>query len=161
MCVWECGYAYSRIYIFLLNCFILGFGFFQESMKVYVWMPSGGLVGHSSLELSDGTYISWWPDENKNKDLPLVTLKGHASSGLEEDIDGEGRNPTHTFTLTRRYVEKKIKQWWNKFKYEGSYILATTNCCWVVYKALTEGGAPSKFNVVWQPEDVKNYAASL
>ena len=83
-------------------------------MKVYVWMPSGGLVGHSSLELYDGTYISWWPDENKNKDLPLVTLKGHASSGLEEDIKGEGRDTTHTFTLTGRYVEKKIKQWCNK-----------------------------------------------
>ncbi|XP_041354133.1 uncharacterized protein LOC121371970 [Gigantopelta aegis] len=130
-------------------------------MKVYVWMPTNELVGHASLELSDGTYISWWPDEDKNKSLPMVTMKGHASSSLEEDIDGEGRQPTHEFTLKKKYDERKMKKWWDKFKYEGWYVLTGSNCCWVVYKALTEGGAPSEFHTIWKPVNIRDYAAKL
>lgn len=36
-------------------------------VSVYVWLPKDGNVGHGSLGLSDGTYISWWPAGDKNK----------------------------------------------------------------------------------------------
>lgn len=34
---------------------------------LYVWEAGGGSVGHCSLLLDNGTYISWWPKENKSK----------------------------------------------------------------------------------------------
>ncbi|XP_041354132.1 uncharacterized protein LOC121371968 isoform X2 [Gigantopelta aegis] len=133
-----------------------------ERMRVYVWMPVDNLVGHSSLRLSDGTYISWWPDADKEKQLPLVTLKARSSPSLAKDIRSEGRRPTHIFNIRNRFQEEQIKQWWETYKHEGSYILGSTNCCWIVYRALTEGGAPWQYNVTpWRPNDVKCYCESL
>lgn len=34
---------------------------------LYVWEAGGDSVGHCSLLLDNGTYISWWPKENKSK----------------------------------------------------------------------------------------------
>ena len=131
-------------------------------MKVYVWMPVDNLLGHSSLRLSNGTYISWWPDEGKEKQLPLVTLNARSSATLTRDIESEGRRPTHIFHIKKRFRESQIQRWWDHYKFEGSYILGTTNCCWVVYKALTVGGAPWCYNVTpWKPSDVKYYCESL
>jgi hypothetical protein len=45
--------------------------------KVYFWkwgLWSGDGVGHLSLLLSDGTYISHWPKEHKGKGTPYIIL---------------------------------------------------------------------------------------
>ena len=37
------------------------------NVVVYIWMPRSGNYGHASLQLPNGTYISWWP-AGKGKD---------------------------------------------------------------------------------------------
>ena len=35
------------------------------TITVYVWLPRVGQVGHASMCLENGTYISLWPGEDK------------------------------------------------------------------------------------------------
>lgn len=45
---------------------------FQKKMSnVYVWEYVKGSVGHCSLLLDNGIYISWWPKENKLKFMKM------------------------------------------------------------------------------------------
>ena len=32
---------------------------------MYIWRAKGDQVGHASMELGDGTYVSLWPGEGK------------------------------------------------------------------------------------------------
>ena len=85
------------------------------STKVYVWKSEGD-NGHASMELSDGTYISWWPlqggkaQQGGSGDLafPKQTVGTDQSSEgrdpvlkqtVETDQPHEGRDPVLKQTL--------------------------------------------------------------
>ena len=36
-------------------------------VRIYIWDQAGGNVGHASIKLGNGTHISWWPKDDKNK----------------------------------------------------------------------------------------------
>ncbi|KAL3855690.1 hypothetical protein ACJMK2_014896 [Sinanodonta woodiana] len=119
-------------------------------IKVYIWLPHGENLGHSSLELSDGTYISWWPTkkEFKNKSS-IVTRVGSIlrspaalSENLDEDNGLEGNPPNIIYTLPDgRIDEDAIREWWVPFSMNQEYRVFDQNCCHVVFKALEAGRA--------------------
>ncbi|XP_041367123.1 uncharacterized protein LOC121381828 [Gigantopelta aegis] len=126
-------------------------------MMVYIWLPNSSHVGHASLELSNGRYISWWPDEGKKKSKPL-TIHGSSHESLEDDVEAEERDPDKTFDLDDLdYDEEDIEDWWIEWSNRGSYFLLGTNCCWVVYEALRHGGAPISPNPIWTPSILYRY----
>ena len=57
------------------------------STKVYVWKSEGD-GGHASMELSDGTYISWWP--LRKAKAQQVGSKGLAFTKPTVDTDQPG-----------------------------------------------------------------------
>ena len=131
-------------------------------MKVFVWLPKGTQVGHASLLLSNGTYLSLWPDEEKKAKNAVAMKKGSTSSSLDEDVHNEGRRPDRIFDLSGKgYNEKAIEKWWDEFKYTKTYELLNKNCCWVVYTALTKGGAPGKSESLWTPSKIEAYVSGL
>ena len=64
------------------------------TVHVYVWLPELPQVGHASLELGDGTYISLWPGEESVDQI--------------EDKEEEERSPDRRFDIDG-LNERKIK----------------------------------------------------
>ncbi|XP_041365217.1 uncharacterized protein LOC121380463 [Gigantopelta aegis] len=125
-------------------------------MKVYIWFPKGDLYGHASLELSNGKYISWWPDEEK--DRKLLTVFGSSHKSFEDDVKTKKRDPDKIFNLDHlKYDEENIEDWWIEWSDRGRYFMLGTNCCWVVYKALRFGGAPLSPKLIWTPYILNRY----
>ena len=139
------------------------------TVTVYVWLPEAPQVGHASMELEDGTYVSLWPGEgkanSKKKTKKDKKQDIHTSENLDEDIDEEGRNPNHTFYIDG-LNENKIRRWWNGFnKTSWSW---TQNCCKTVIDGLREGGSDSKLSgckyfvgMIWTPGGVVNYCQDI
>lgn len=104
--------------------------------NVYVWKVSKSGVGHISLMLPNGTYISHWPEDHKG---PKPT-RPKPKDSLENDIKAEGRNPDQMATVPAKYIDTDaICEWWAEFKRDGSYNLVTSNCAHVVSRALQAG----------------------
>lgn len=97
-------------------------------------------VGHLSLSLSDGTYISHWPDGGAF--LDLKKQNGRPMRSLKDDIRNEGGEPTETLNLPNGIVdENKIKIWWNQGVKDGTqYNMVHSNCGQMVRTALIRGG---------------------
>jgi hypothetical protein len=93
-------------------------------------------VGHISLELSDGTYISHWPVKHKGTKSTPTSPK----LSLQEDIEAEKRPPDEVLDFPKEFLnEGLIKEWWNNFIKSGRYNLATSNCAHIVSEALKAG----------------------
>lgn len=133
------------------------------ALTVYAWTPHVDHYGHASLELSDGTYISWWPRTKSKKDTRSPALLGGepgARSTYEEDVNAEEKDPDEAITIPSKALnENKIKSWWSSYK--GNYNVITNNCCNMVYNALRQGGAHSEMKPVWKPADIIKYAKKV
>ena len=140
------------------------------TVKVYVWRAEGSQVGHASMELGDGTYVSLWPGKGKAGKKKKKGKRQHTctSEDLEEDIAEEKRSPTHTFYI-HRLDENNIKGWWHGFnKNSWSW---TQNCCKTVIDGLRVGGSDRKLNpidrvyynatIIWTPRRVAKYCQAL
>ncbi|KAL3854998.1 hypothetical protein ACJMK2_014230, partial [Sinanodonta woodiana] len=132
-------------------------------IKVYVWFPHSDNVGHSSMTLSDGTHISWWPSnknvKKKSNLKSILSSPASLSQNLEEDSFLEDNmQPNITYTLPDGFInEAVISIWWGSFSSNGAYRVLDQNCCHVVFKALEAGGA-------WRlitDEDVKSRGQTL
>lgn len=107
---------------------------------IYVWRPGFKSVGHVSMKLSDGTYISHWP-ENKGifKKYSFKPVKGKQNTSLEEDIKTEERDPDNCLELSEEFFDSsEISIWWKSYKKKLRYHFFTSNCAHVVCKALTK-----------------------
>lgn len=136
-------------------------------VTVYVWLQRGQNVGHGSLALSDGTYISWWPSEDKNKTAVAFhwkSIDASTSPSYSEDKEAEGHDADSRITI-ERLDEAAIRRWWAQFSDVSKYHILGNNCCTVVFKALKEGGAENfvKFPVqmVATPAGLNSYATKL
>ena len=142
------------------------------TVTVYVWRANGSQVGHASMELGDGTYISLWPGEGKagkkKKQKKGKKQDIRTSENLEEDIAEEKRSPTHTFYI-HGLNENKIKRWWHGFNKDSwSW---TQNCCKTVIDGLRKGGSDRKLShidrvyynitIIWTPRRVAKYCQDL
>ena len=142
------------------------------TVTVYVWGPHSEQVGHASMKLGDGTYVSLWPGEDK-AGKKTKSKKGkkqdiHTSENLDEDTEAEGRGPDHTFSICG-LNESKIRSWWIGFNKQcWSW---TQNCCQTVIDGLREGGSDNKLSgtakvyygvtLVWTPRRVADYCRDL
>ena len=63
--------------------------------------------------------------------------------------------------------EKKIQEWWQKFKETNKWNTLNQNCSTTAADALKAGGAEdysswgSSHNVVWTPNDVKSFSDEI
>ncbi|KAL3855326.1 hypothetical protein ACJMK2_014542 [Sinanodonta woodiana] len=116
-------------------------------IQVYIWLPQGDNVGHSSMTLSDGTHISWWPSnknfKKKSNIASIFSSRASLSESLKVDIYLEGNiQPNKVYILRDGFIkEAAIRIWWVSFSSNGFYRVFTQNCCHAVFKALEAGGA--------------------
>ncbi|XP_067659012.1 uncharacterized protein [Haliotis asinina] len=120
---------------------------------INIWMPLGvAQVGHASLQLSNGEYISWWP-----QDLG-IKKKRKCNNCLAGDITAEAMTPDYTYRISATKLDlNEMMKCWEKQKASPWYSLLRQNCCWVVYNVLYAGGAPRSLTVVWRPETLRRY----
>ncbi|XP_060594139.1 uncharacterized protein LOC132748505 [Ruditapes philippinarum] len=136
----------------------------MPEIVVYVWRPSGDYVGHSSLQLSDGTYISWWPEGDCGPTNPRA--KAAPNDSLENDIKAEGNRQPHAYRIKVSSEEQNaIVRWWTNFKAKADYQFISNNCSTVAYYA-QEAAFPflSKLNdeiPVWVPGAIEMVAQDL
>ena len=142
------------------------------TVTVYVWGPLSEQVGHASMKLGDGTYVSLWPGKDK-AGKKTKRKKGkyqdiHTSENLDDDIKAEGRSPDHTFSICG-LNESTIRAWWIGFNKQcWSWM---QNCCKTVIDGLREGGSDNKLSwmaklkfgitIVWTPSRVADYCRHL
>jgi hypothetical protein len=108
--------------------------------RIYVWNPSSlKSFGHIALELSDGSYVSWWPREELSSLVDAITgtqAKWYDDFQSELMVNG---NPSKTYHMSG-LDEDKIKKFFKKLL-EGSkrWDLMQRSCSNVIYHALCEG----------------------
>ncbi|XP_067658809.1 uncharacterized protein [Haliotis asinina] len=124
---------------------------------VYIWMPQKTQVGHASLVLSNGTYISLWPEDKKRKLGVMKKVLGK-SDRPEDDIYKEGFEADYTFKIPCEKLDvSRMQAFWDNWQSTGHYALLFRNCCWIVYKVLHEGGAPTSATILWRPATLQRY----
>lgn len=116
---------------------------------IYYWAmePLSLAVGHISMELDDGTYISHWPEariaqEERNAKKNPLMKRGIAQPTLQDDKIVEGKTYTEKVILPRRLVDGgKVKAYWESLQKKGTnYHLLFSNCAQMVEAALRAGG---------------------
>ncbi|XP_067659315.1 uncharacterized protein [Haliotis asinina] len=125
---------------------------------IYIWMPVGvSQFGHTSLRLSNGEYVSWWPQGRKAK-CGFLQKRNKCNCSLQDDITEEGMDPDYIFNIPSTQLDiAKMSTYWNKHKTTGHYSLLDQNCSWVVYHVLRAGGAPMSLTILWRPETLRRY----
>ena len=117
------------------------------------------------MELSDGTYISWWPNwyggDGGKAEQTLMKAPGFQNRTLEDDEQSEGRESDYTFEIPAKVGldEETIKHWWASIKTREKWSIFN-NCCDVVKRAFEAGGAKVPKNWIETPtkviEDMKH-----
>ena len=130
------------------------------SVKIYMWLPRADISGHASLELENGTYISYRSEE---RNLKWPDFNG------DSKIQSQG--PDLTFTA-RGLDLMGIEKWWTDLKSSGwNHWFTRYNCYSTVVSALRAGGADDKLTtrqrwyyksiVFWNAEKLSYYATDL
>jgi len=140
---------------------------------LYIWKGYNGDWGHSSLQLDDGTYISWWPQDVNHQytspfgDLVPALFEADARINQTYDIDRtlEGHKESQIIHLDN-LDEDAIRDWWNRFKGSHRYNSIGQNCSTTVVNALEAGGSGKHLIMypkpsIWEPEDVQRYGEAL
>ena len=82
--------------------------------NILIWLPLSRhheFQGHTSLKLSDDTYISW-----RSSFFQMEEDKGTIYCGsYVDDVNLEGRPPDHTCVL-QTLDEDAIKKWWSSWQ---------------------------------------------
>lgn len=154
-----------------------------KNLTIYVWPPNKDSTdmdmdfGHASMQLSDGIYISWWPDISGNTwwnlfydfiflhcllFYPIVRdLPPQLNRTYEDDNEACKSQPqTITFTNINQDQEAKIKAWWKEFSKKNYYNWVSRNCSTVVILALCQsvGGLKHYLELpstsVWTPSQL-------
>lgn len=117
----------------------------SSASYVYFWEPSRAFksFGHLSLELPDGTYISFWPCDDTGLTIKEY-MKGNVAQSqwihsLREDMDLLGHTgPAKTIPVFDLDTEA-IKAWLVSFKKKEPKWSLNNSCSNIVYIALCEG----------------------
>lgn len=129
------------------------------SVKINVWYPKPGNVGHASIDFH-GTYMSWWPSStsaSKAKIVKMVFAGGPGSAPtFDQDKSSEGGEPSWTGDYFGWKTDDKAIEHWRKVYFsdlqkglsamrEGNkdavYGFVSNNCCDVVDQLLEKAGA--------------------
>ena len=114
--------------------------------KVNIWYFKQDMWGHASMTLSNDTYISWWPSNDRQRKNNDEKCKIFSSPAVEDrtyaaDVKGEERDPDAVISVPN-LDEDAIKDWWVEFKDNKENVWHTTdsNCSTIVAKAIFVGG---------------------
>jgi hypothetical protein len=141
------------------------------SVTVFVWKPHAGNIGHVTLKVDGGVYVSWWPNPGgqgvspgtlakKGQVAPMFGSNALASS-MAVDIRSEGnRNPDWASAPIKGLDEGAINKWYQQLSPKsplgpsrhtplatvGQYSLWNKQCASTVVTALLVGGlGPSRY----------------
>ena len=138
------------------------------TVTVYVWLPNAPAVGHASMQLENGTYISLWPSVSLAKANKMKNQHGARHESLNVDIYYEKRPPDLVFHISD-LDEGAIQHWWDNFY--DRYNLVRQNCCNTVIGGLRAGGSDGKLSYfarkqfrivpIWIPATVAEYCRKL
>ncbi len=117
------------------------------SVKVFVWLPKGGNVGHSSMQVGDRTYISFWPGHGRKgfvrsaiRKMTMNVKRRPFYRDYAADCDAEGFDPIVVELNT--LDEIAIQTYWEKVQAsELNYELTEFNCSTIIANALYLGSA--------------------
>jgi RHS repeat-associated protein len=140
---------------------------------LYYWRGYNGDWGHASIQLNDGTYISWWPVPGGH-DLLMSSLTDHywesdaiADESFTDDVNNEGHYPNEKIHLDG-LDEDAIRKWWDAYKKSHRFNSAFQNCSTTVFDALSAGGSqdvlpgyPYPTTGIWSPENIRDYGQAL
>jgi hypothetical protein len=132
-------------------------------LTVHVWDFRGKDIawGHASITLEDGTHISWWPSTNRKyalgENVPIYSAEPNDNQTFARDVKLEKSLPDWQLKIVC-LDEDKIKDWWISYKENHNWETLGNNCSTVVYRALHIGGGPLKFQMIWRPDLIKDYA---
>ena len=144
------------------------------SCEIYVWLPEGTNVGHSSMD-AGGTYISFWPHRGSKRTEQIFGTTAAYPQGYSNDCMNEGRSASSIITLNYLW-EERIKDYWRAMQKAGWHYTATSlNCSTIIANCLYIGsGVAPSFTVdaneyisflqlqgVWTPRYVREYAYEL
>ncbi len=156
------------------------------SVKIYVWLPKGGKVGHSSMQVGDRSYISFWPGSDRKGFIQLAIRKMTMNvkrrpvyRDYDADRATEGFEPM-TIELTS-LDEVAILSYWQKVQLSDlDYELTEFNCSTIIANALYMGsGLQSSFQPLaeidlyvglgiplgeveaWEPKHILQYAKQI
>ena len=120
--------------------------------EVFIWGPSGSNVGHVSIKLDDGTYVSFWPSEGINKKIEFfIPQEGTFNPDYLTDVQSEGGNPPEIFKIDG-LDEQAMKSWFDESKNSPPKYCMPYVCHDAVSEMLKVGGLaikPSGFKF-WQ-----------
>jgi RHS repeat-associated protein len=113
------------------------------NLTVHIWrfQARPGAWGHAAITLEDGTYISWWPSDDRHHIVGNIYWAPALLEPYEKTVEMEGQFPDDQIKLTC-LNEAKIKAWWDRFKTSHVWATLTMNCSTVARRALMVGGAP-------------------
>ncbi len=156
------------------------------SVKVYIWLPQGGNVGHSSLQIGEAAYMSFWPDRAKKgfitsaiRSLTMNVMRQPLYQDYSLDRAKEGFDPI--VLDLENLNEAAMIEYWEKVKdSELVYKLAEFNCSTVIANALYIGsnlkpsfrplaavddyvgtGIPLGSIEAWEPKTILQYAKEI
>ena len=154
-------------------------------LVVYTWEYQGSSTawGHASMTLTNGTHISWWPESDVISNGVVIVTNSHiklatgyidiysavavSNVTFQNDIDWEDSPPNST-NVIEGLNEAAIQNFWDNFATNSLWESYNQNCAKTVADALKAGGAQvswydwwSWWNIVWTPNDVKQYADAI
>ncbi len=156
------------------------------SVKVYVWLPKGGRVGHSSMQVGDQAYISFWPGHGRKgfvrtaiRKMTMNVKRSPFYRDYESDLEAEEGEPI--MVELDSLDEAVIQTYWEKVQAsELNYELTEFNCSTIIANALYLGsnlqpsfqpladvdtyvglGIPLGQVEAWEPKHVLQYAREI
>lgn len=156
------------------------------SVKVYVWRPCGGRVGHCSMAVGKQTYISLWPGLGRKgfarsviQKMTMNVKRRPFYRDYESDLEAEEFEPivVELYSLD----EAAIEQYWEKVQMSGlEYELTEFNCSTIIANVLYLGsglqpsfqplaevdtyiglGIPLGQVEAWEPKYILQYAKEI
>lgn len=156
------------------------------TVKVHIWLPQGGNVGHSSLQIGETGYMSFWPDKAKKgfvssiiRHFTMNVMRRPLYQNYEFDREKEGFDPI--VIDLENMNEAAMQEYWEKIREsELAYKLAEFNCSTVIANALYIGsklqpsfrplaavddyvgtGIPLGQIEAWEPKTILQYAKEI
>ena len=110
---------------------------------IHIWGRMGSMVGHVSLQLKNGVYVSLWPTEEQSVEnvKPKQLVDSHGSDFDNDVIMENNRQPTETIEIKGKLDCDAIGEWW-KLDQNAGYNLLNKNCTDAVKEALEMGKLP-------------------
>ncbi len=150
---------------------------------VFIWYPSGGNVGHASLQIgsvySHENYVSWWPDntakpfrkESARQTWFYINDKfvKETHSTLPDDIKDEEGLAHVKYMLNAEFFNEQamLDEWFKiKNKTNAHYMLLSKNCSHIVSRVLNAGSIQhnngfSRLSKAWNITKPRDIASQL